>query len=318
MFLYNTVCTVVLYDWLGDAAPLLDGCERLAEDVRQMLDIYDENSELSRLNREGQSGRPVELNTQLYTLLRQLDTFSRLSEGAFDITVGPLMKLWDFTAMTPAPPSPEALRRALGSTGYSHIHYDDARQAVTFTKPGVRLDAGGAGKGYALGLVAEFLRENKVVSAGLDFGGNLYLLGPAPTGAAAWQVGVQSPWASRGHSVGSLSLRDTAVATSGGYDRCFEFEGKTYHHILDPRTGRPVENELGSVTIICDEPLYTDLVSTAFFVLGPQDGHRLVQRLRALPVPGASLGYMAVTENGAFGTAVEAGIYRPAGAEHNQ
>ncbi len=283
-FLYNTACEVSLCHYEGDATRTLDECEQIAHEVQKRLDVFDPASELSRLNDGYIPARPYRISEPLFLFLRELASFSQQSFGAYDATLGALMSLWRFTAADPAVPTQEAIEDALFHTGYKYLAFDAEACAVTVLRPGIRLDAGGAGKGYAVSLVAEHLRSCAVQSASVNFGGNLYVLGErrAPgQSARPWKIAIQAPWRPKGENIGHVSLADLGIATSGGYERHFTLDGKVYHHILNPATGYPVQNEIQSISIVSDRPLMTDLMSTAFFVLGPERGDELARALRA-------------------------------------
>lgn len=277
MSLYNAACEVVLYDCDGDPADILDECESIAQDVQDMLNMYDPASELSRLNRACHAGAPCRVSAPLYALLKRIDAFSALCGGAFDVTLGPLIRLWNIASTRPQAPDDLSIAAALRRCGYRCLRYDDRRHAVTFSAPGMSIDVGGVGKGYAVEAVADHLRRRGVRSASVNFGGELFVLGGGPTKAGLWRIGVRRPWT--GGALGRLNLRDTAVATSGGDGRFFRQNGHLYHHILDPRTGHPAENDLTGVTIVCGDPVLAEMMSTAFYVLGAAAGADLVQKV---------------------------------------
>lgn len=296
LFLYNTVCEIVLYNYDGDSIKLLNECEEKAEAVQNMLNFYDSNSELARLNSCYEPGKPYRVSGELFELLIFLDKFSKSCDGAYDATVGPLMKLWDFTASSPSLPSEERLEACRERVGYDKISYRHNEQTVCFPREGMSLDAGGAGKGYAVGVIAECLKNAGVKSATVNFGGNLYLMGEHLEDGETerpWRVAIQRPWAERGEAIGWLELKNLAIATSAGYERHFEMEGQTYQHILNPRTGYPVKSEILSVSIVSKMPVLTDLMSTAFYVLGMEEGERLVKYWQQE----TEVEYVAVTKN---------------------
>lgn len=299
LFLYNTVCEIILYDYAGDAGTVLDACEIQARHVQAMLNAYDPESELGRMNRLHQPGVPYAVSAELYALLRRMDRFSRRCQGAYDATVRPLVELWDFTALEPAVPSGQAIRAAMEHCGYSRVRYDDDAQTLTFSELGMSIDAGGVGKGYAAGCVADCLRHVGVRSASVNFGGELYLLGayPSSEGSGLWPVAVQKPGAARGVKAGRILLeRDLAAASSGSYDRFFHIGGETYCHILDPRTGWPVPTGMAGVTVVCGDPVLAELLSTAIFVLGREDGAALARTNGAQCLFADSSGEIRITE----------------------
>lgn len=293
MFLYNTVCEVILYNYSKDATGLLDECERSSLTVQNMLNRYDEQSELSMLNRNYRPGVPYPLSEELFVLLQAVWRFSGLCQGAFDATVGNLVRLWDFTAKDPAAPKERQVKEALARCGYQKVSFREEDHSVIIRIPGMEIDGGGFGKGYAVGQVLNVLRKAGVSSALINYGGNLFLLGENPeTGNGGWKVGIQAPWKEKGNYLTSLYFSDLGIATSAGYERYFRQEGKTYWHILDPVSGMPADTGIKSVSIISDNPLVTDLMSTAFFVLGQEKGEEVAGRLRDYVV----LEYVAATE----------------------
>lgn len=294
MFLYNTVCEVVLYDYSGDVTGVLDACEQRSLDIQNMLNRYDNRSELSRLNQNYCPKVPYPLSKELFFLLQSVWRFSRLCDGAFDATVGKLVGLWDFTAEDPAVPREKEIESSLAACGYQKVDFWEADYSVIIQVPGMEIDGGGFGKGYAIGQVLQVLQKAGVSSALINYGGNMFLLGENPEGAGkeGWRVGIQAPWEEKGKCLASLRFSNLGIATSAGYERYFRKEGKAYWHILDPVRGRPADTGIKSVSIISDNPLITDLMSTAFFVLGLEKGEEVARRLRDYVV----LEYVAQTE----------------------
>lgn len=295
MFYYNTVCEIILYEYMGNGAEILDGCENVMRAVQKRLNIYDPDSELSHLNHDYTANIPYRVSHELYAILREMMLFSELSAGSYDPTVGPLIRLWNFTSESPKIPGEQEIAETMERCGYKKLRLCDEKETVTFYAEGMEIDAGGAGKGYAAELAADFLRASGVTSASINFGGNLYLLGGYQEEKGAlrpWKIGVQKPWEKKGEILGTLLLQDRGVATSAGYERYFEQSGDIYHHILDPASGRPVQTDLVSVTVVSDSALVTDLMSTAFFVLGLKEGERAAEKMRK----SFYLEYIAVTK----------------------
>lgn len=292
-FLYNTVCSITIYDGANQAEEILAEAKTIAFNVRSMLDFYDPESELGKLNQRAKPGIPYRVSRELCRFISALLQFSALSKGCFDPTVGPVVRLWNITALKPKAPSAEEIEWARAKTGAEHVFCDTDSSTITFGREGMMLDAGGAGKGYAADCVAEYLKARGVRSASINFGGNLYLLGPkriSEGGEKPWKVGIQTPWKPGPESIGSLTLQDSAVATSGGYDRYFFEDKKVYHHLLDPRSGYPADCSLDSVTIAAKHALDTDLLSTACFVGGEQMAAKLCRQ--------AGAGYVFIGKDG--------------------
>ena len=243
---------------VGEALDEIDRVDRLMSNYRR-------DSPLSRLNREA-ANRPVAVEPELLDFLGECLWWSRGSDGAFDITVGPLMKAWGFFRDDGRVPGKDELARTLEAVGYRHVVLDRNAGTVRFDRPGVELDLGGIGKGYAVDRVVELLRRRGVVSALVNLGGSsVYGLG-APPGREAWEIGIQDPIRSAKVAL-TVPLRDRALSVAGGYERFFEKDGVTYSHIMDPRTGRPVQGIL-SVAVLSPSATDGDALDDVLFVEG--------------------------------------------------
>ena len=243
---------------VGEALDEIDRVDRL-------MSHYRRDSPLSRLNREAANG-PVAVDPELFAFLAECLRWSRESEGAFDVTVGPLMKAWGFFRDEGRVPSGDELARAREVVGHRHVLLDREAGTVRFDRPGVELDLGGIGKGYAVDRVVELLRRRGVASALVNLGGSsVYGLG-APPGRESWEIKVQDP-ADPTKVALTVALRDRALSVSGGYERFFEKDGVTYSHVMDPRTGRPVQGVL-SVAVLADSATTGDALDNVLFVQG--------------------------------------------------
>jgi len=231
----------------------------------EVLSDYRDDSELSRLNREGAMGF-VPLSADLFDVLRKSVAYSRLTDAAFDVTVGPLVDAWRQASKEGRPPDDRERSRWLSLVGHSLLRFEESQQAVRFERPGMRVDLGAIGKGWAVDRAAEILRqrgiEHALISAGTS---SIYALG-APPGQAAWKVAIRDP-RREDDLLAVVLLRDESLSTSGSYEQSREIGGKAYSHILDPRTGWPVET-MWSSTVIAPEATESDALSTAAFVLG--------------------------------------------------
>lgn len=271
----------------GAVGAALDELDRLD----RLLSHYRPASPLSRLNREAADG-PVRVEPELFDLLDVCLRWSRESDGAFDVTVGPLMKAWGFFRDEGRVPGKEELARALAVVGYRHVALDREKGTVGFDRPGVELDLGGIGKGYAVDRVVDLLRRRGIASALVNLGGSsVYGLG-APPGREAWEVGIQDPTETAKIAL-TVSLRDRALSVSGGYARFFEQGGVTYAHVMDPRTGRPVQGLL-SVAVLSTSATDGDALDNVLFVEGPDRAgpflelRRPTEALFFLPTPGGT------------------------------
>ena len=262
------------------ASELFEEAFEEIERVEAALSNYRPSSELSRIN-GGAADAPVITDPEVFALLARALDYSRRTDGAFDITVGRLMKAWGFFRGAGHYPSDDELARARAQAGWQGVRLDDRARSVYFLKRGIELDLGGIGKGYALDRVSALLREAGVKAALISSGSSsIYAIG-APPGKAGWLVRVPDPL-DRTLTLSTISLKDQSLSTSGSYEKFFRLNGRTYCHIMDPRTGRPVEGML-QTTVIAPDATDSDALSTAVFVMGPQQSARLLDK-----IPGAA------------------------------
>lgn len=233
--------------------------------LERVLSNYRPDSEWSKINRKAAEG-PVKVSAEVFALLERCDAVSRASEGAFDITVGPLMKVWGFYRGSGRLPAKSEVAAALKNVGYRNVVLDPKEQTVRFTRPGIELDPGGIGKGYAVDKMVEVLRENGITSALITSGGSsIYGLG-TPHNAEGWEVKIRDP-KHPDRTTSQVFLKNQSMSTSGTYEKFFEAEGKVYSHIMDPRTGYPAQGVL-SVSVVADTTLDSEAWTKPFFILG--------------------------------------------------
>lgn len=259
IFAMDTAISLVAY---GEHAQLaLEDAEQLIYAHERRFSAALPDSEISRVNARGGA---EQLSPELRDMLLLALDISARSNGAFDISVYPLMQLWGF-GHAPALPAPERIADTLPLVDYRGIALEDGRLALN---PGQMLDLGGIAKGHTGQAAAERLAELGIESALINLGGNVQLLGARPDGSD-WRVAIRDPLQPQSEQyVGIISARDTAVVTSGSDQRYFEQGGRRYHHLLDPKTGYPAESGLLSVTVVAADGMLADALSTALFVLG--------------------------------------------------
>ncbi len=234
--------------------------------LERMLSNYRPDSEWSKVNRKAAEG-PVRVSPELYSLLEKCLDVSRRSEGAFDISVGPLMKVWGFYRGTGRLPSRREVAAALARTGYRNVVLDPKEQTVRFTRPGVELDPGGIGKGYAVDRIVGVLKENGITSALVTSGGSsIYGLGSPNNTTEGWPVKIRDP-KHPDRTVADLFLKNRSMSTSGTYEKFFEAGGKVYSHVMDPRTGFPAQGML-SVSVVAPTTLESEAWTKPYFILG--------------------------------------------------
>lgn len=227
----------------------------------ELLSVTGESGDVYQLNQLGQ--RQVEADT-LAVISRAVDV-TKETDGLFDCTITPVMKLWGFRDGNFRVPSPEELAEQLAKVDGSKVRIEG--NTVTLLD-GVTVDLGAIAKGYTSQRIMEVYRENDVTSGIVSLGGNVQTLGRKPDGSL-WRVALEDPRNSEDY-FGILDVENKAVITSGGYQRNFTENGKLYHHIIDPRTGYPAENGFISVTIVSEDGTLADALSTALFIMGPE------------------------------------------------
>lgn len=241
-----------------------------------LLSNWTATSAIARVNREAAAG-PVELGPELTRILDTANTIHEASAGAFDPTIEPLVRAWGFLGGEPHVPGDREFARASQLVGWSNVELRGA--TVRFRQPEVRLDLGGIAKGFAVDQAAALLDGEGLPSFLIDLSGNMILRG-APAGREAWRVGVRDPLDRVDH-LGTLDLSDVAIATSGDYEQFVAADGQRYGHILDPRTGRPVDG-MAQVTVIAPTAMLADAWATALFVLGAEEGRRIAAEYEEL------------------------------------
>ena len=274
-FILNTVANIRICDPENTEDPeeLLNQTFDLCSDYEKIFSRTIEGSDISKINES--KGEPVEVSEDTIDILKLAIEFSKLSDGMFDVTIAPASTLWDFQSDDPQVPSAEALAEAVKHIDYNNIEINCT--TVTLKDPDSARDLGGIAKGYIADKAAEFLKENGVTSAVINLGGNVYVIGGKDE-KTPFTVGVKDPSGQK-TMLGTIEVRDKSVVTSGIYERCFEKDGKFYHHILDPKSGYPVENNLAGVTIISDQSVLGDVLSTTCFVLGEEKGMELIESM---------------------------------------
>ena len=244
------------------ATAALDEVHRLD----QMLSNYRPASEWSEINRSA-ALRPVKVSTELFQLLAECIRYSRESGGAFDITVGPLMKVWGFYGGEGSLPRNPAVASALARVGYRHVRLDRAFQTVQFDSPEVELDPGGIGKGYAVDCMIRVLKQRGVEIALVSAAGSsIYGMGAPPEDPKGWRVTIRAPRDPR-QIAAEVFLKNMSLSTSGSYEKFFRAKGRRYAHIMDPRTGYPARGA-SSVSVLAPRAIDSEAWAKPYFIQG--------------------------------------------------
>lgn len=241
-----------------------------------LLSIWRAGSDVARLNAAA-GASPVAVHEDTRAVLRAAAQVSTWTDGAFDVTFGALAEIWKFDHdQDNRVPSAGEVAARLPLVDFHAVVVDDSRGTAAITRPGVRVHLGGIGKGYAVDRAVAMLRAAGLRDFMVQAGGDLYVAGTA--GETPWRLGIQDPRGPGGTPFATVELSDATFSTSGDYERYFEQDGVRYHHILDPKTGQPARGTR-SVTIVAREALWADGLSTGVFILGPERGMALVERL---------------------------------------
>lgn len=273
-FLLNTFVTVTLYD--TDDETLLDSCMKLCREYENRFSKTISTSEIYQMNHRTPEETVFSLSKDTEALIRTGLYYSRLSDGAFDLTIEPLSTLWNFSSGQAILPTREAIAHAAAMVDYRNLQLTEG--TLTFLSPDTTLDLGSIAKGFIADRLKEFLVSRGVKSAIINLGGNVLCIGGKPDGSP-FLIGLQMPFEDHNTTFANLNIRDLSVVSSGVYERHFVIDGVNYHHLLNPRTGYPYENGLISVTIVSSDSVDGDALSTTCFSMGLTQGMELVNSL---------------------------------------
>ena len=267
-YFMGTVVTVTLYD--NKSEKIIDKAFEEVKKIEQLVSINMDGTELDEVNNN--SGiKPVKVSDDTYNIIKKGLEYSSLTNGSFDITIGPLVKLWSIGLPEAKVPTLDEIKGALKYINYKDVEINDSEKTVFLKKPGMIIDLGGIAKGYTADVIAQTLKDEGVEKAIIDLGGNIYALGEKSENTL-WRIGIQNPDQTRGEIVGSINVKDKSIVTSGIYERFIEQDGVKYHHILSPESGYPYDNEIAGVTIISDKSIDGDALSTSVFSMGITKG----------------------------------------------
>lgn len=278
-FMMGTIITITVYDvnkprdYVEQA---IDAAFEAIARVNHLASVYNDSSEISLVNREA-GNRYVEVDSNLFKIIQQSQRFAELSDGAFDITVSPLIKLWDYHNPNPRLPSQEDIQQALSFVNYKDILLENNR--IKFKRPGMKIDLGGIAKGEAVDRAMSVLKKRGITDAMVNIGGNLSAMSSKLTEGKR-KVWVRHP-RQEGRYYGYFTMDNGSVATSGDYERFFILDSVRYHHIIDPKTGYPATGCV-STTIRAQNAMLADVLSTTVFVLGIEKGMQLINQLEGV------------------------------------
>ncbi len=259
-FAMDTTISLIAYGQNAETG--IEEGRKVVETLDSTLSTGNEKSQVSKLNRDG---RAVFDKTGKFLMKKSLNLYKETS-GFFDISIYPVMESWGFTTKNYKVPTDDELQDVIQLVNASKIDFDNKNGKVSFKKDGMKIDFGGIAKGYTSEQVIKAYKKAGVKSGLVNLGGNVQTLGKKPSGKG-WKVAIQNPNKNKSF-LGVLESSDEAIISSGDYERFFVENGKRYHHIIDPRTGKPTSNELQSVTIVSKDGTIADGLSTSLFIMG--------------------------------------------------
>ncbi|MGC0914945.1 FAD:protein FMN transferase (plasmid) [Pantoea sp. XAF26B01_ASV70] len=243
---------------------------RLIKQQENLFTVNRAASEVMAINHAA-GQHPVVVSQPVFDLIACAHAVSLLPDSLFNLAIGPLVKCWKIGFQGHRVPSETELQARMALTNPHDVILDDTSRSVMLARPGMEIDLGAIAKGYIADVVQAFLRQQQVSSALINLGGNVQTVG-APPEEAGWAIGLKKPFGEAEELIGVISVNNRSVVTSGIYERYFELDGVCYHHILDPRSGHPLDNDLLSVTVISDRSLDGDIYTTLLYGLGVEQG----------------------------------------------
>lgn len=279
-FLLNTVCTITLYE--GGDESLIKDTFALCREYESRLSRTIEESDIGKINAAG--GQAVEVDATTAEVIKKGIEYGTISHGLFDITLGKLVELWNFSGENPSVPDAEEIAAALPHIGYQQIQIKSNEEMIEvfLDDPQTKLDLGGIAKGYIADKAGEFLKENGVSKAVINLGGNVVCIGEKEKDVP-WSIGIEKPFGENNNGekelLGTVAMKDKSIVTSGTYERKFIENGTLFYHILDPKTGYPMETDLDGVSIIGDKSTDCDGLSTTCLMLGFEKGKALIDSM---------------------------------------
>ena len=271
-FALDTVCQITVYK--EKDRPAAQKALELLKTYESVFSRTREDAELYKLNQS--DGKAFTASDELYTLIGDALSFSELSGGAFDITLGAVSDLYHFSESDPVLPEESDLKEALSHSGYRHVHLLEDHE-ILIDDPSCQIDLGAIAKGYIADRLKESLASDGVENALISLGGNLLAIGQKPD-KKPFVLGIRYPDKTSQEVIKALEVTDVSLVTSGTYERSFEIDGQLYHHILDSQTGYPIDSDLASVSIVCNSGMDADILSTACFIAGYDETLEILEK----------------------------------------
>lgn len=246
-------------------------------DIDDKMSAFKEYSEISKINSKA-GVNPEAVSEDTYFVVKKAVEYSKILEGTFDPTIRPLVKLWNIGTEEEIIPEKSQIEETLKLVNYNDVILDENNYSTMLKHRKQALDVGGIAKGFAADEARDIFYKHKIKSALIDLGGNIFALGSKEDGTS-WKVGIQNPFKPRGEYIGVLSVKNKSVVTSGNYERYFMKDGKRFHHIIDPKTGYPSQSKIISATIISDNSIDGDGLSTGVYIIGIDKALEIIEAI---------------------------------------
>lgn len=276
-FYFDTIVEINIYCNLGKGNEILNKSFSICKYYEELLSKTKEGSDIYNLNNSGGNG--VNVDNETLSIINRSLYYSELSNGNFDISVQPLLKLWNFKSEEKVIPNQKDIDENLEFVNYKNILVN--KNNVKFKKNGMSIDLGGIAKGYIANKIKEYLVSEGVSSGIINLGGNVLCVGKKDNGEN-FRIGIQKPFSDRGEVLGVVEICGKSVVSSGIYERFFEKENRIYHHIINPKDGKPFESDLVQVTIVSDDSMDGDALSTIALSLGEKEGLKLINSINGV------------------------------------
>lgn len=274
-YIFNTKIYMKIAIDLEDEKMILEKASNYMRNLEKKLNFYDENSEISLINRN--SGiRFVKISEDTFNVIKNAKFCSELTNGAFDATIAPLVKKWSINSSSPKVLSIEEVNTVKSLVDYKDILLCEDSKSVMLARKDQEIDLGGIAKGYIADKIIELYKENGIKSGIINLGGNVKVLGKK-SDDLMWNIGIIKPEKHANENIAVVSVEDMSVVTSGAYERAFSYNGKMYHHIINPITGYPAETDLKSITVICKDSVHADALSTPLFIMGKYKAYEFMK-----------------------------------------
>lgn len=276
-FYFDTIVEINIYCNLDKGNEILNKSFDICKYYEELLSKTKEGSDIYNLNNSGENG--VNVDNETLSIINKSLYYSELSNGNFDISVQPLLKLWNFKSEDKVIPNQKDIDENLEFVNYKNILVN--KNNVKFKKNGMSIDLGGIAKGYIANKIKEYLVFEGVSSGIINLGGNVLCVGKKDNGEN-FRIGIQKPFSDRGEVLGVVEICGKSVVSSGIYERFFEKENRIYHHIINPKDGKPFESDLVQVTIVSDDSMDGDALSTIALSLGEKEGLKLINSINGV------------------------------------